>query len=126
MMKNEPITSLMQVPVWTVRMDDTVQAAETFLSSHGLSWAPIVSDTGEAVGVLSADDLMRFRTGNQDAAVTPVWQLGTYKPVCVGPETTVGAVASLMVERKIHHVVVIENNDIKGVVSSLDLLHKLI
>jgi CBS domain-containing protein len=125
-MKSDLISSLMQVPVWTVRMDDTVQAAETFLSRHGLSWVPIVSDTGEAVGVLSADDLMRFRAGSPDAAATRVWQLCTYKPVCVGPETTIGAVARLMVERKIHHVVVIENNDIKGVVSSLDLLQKLI
>jgi signal-transduction protein with cAMP-binding, CBS, and nucleotidyltransferase domain len=121
-MNNDFISSVMQSPAKTIRMDDSVQTAEAFLSSEGLSWAPVVNDAGEAAGVISSDDLIRFHVNNANAATTPVWRLCTYKPVCVSPETGVSTVARLMVERKIHHVLITENNKVQGVVSSLDFL----
>jgi predicted transcriptional regulator len=124
-MNNEPITSLMQSPARTIRMDDTVQAVETFLNNQGLSWVPVVNDDGEAVGGLSADELIRFQINNPDATTTPVWRLCTYQPVCVSLDTTVSAVAHLMVDRKTHHVVITDSHGIKGVVSSLDFLKLL-
>lgn len=124
-MNTDPISSLMQPQAKTLRMDDTVQAAAAFLSREGLSWAPVMSDTGEALGVLSADDLIRFQTQNPDGATTPVWQLCRYKPATVSPDTAISTVARLMVERKIHHVVITEGGAIRGVVSSLDFLKML-
>jgi signal-transduction protein with cAMP-binding, CBS, and nucleotidyltransferase domain len=124
-MNNEPISSLMQSPVRTIRMDDTVQAVETFLNNQGLSWVLVVNEEGEAVGGLSADELIRFQISNPDATTTPVWRLCTYQPVCVSPDATVSAVAHLMVDRKIHHVVITDSNGINGVVSSLDFLKLL-
>lgn len=124
-MNNDPISTLMQTPARTIRMDDTVQAVETFLNNQGLSWVPVVNDDGEVVGGLSADELIRFQTNNPDATTTPVWRLCSYQPVCVGPQSTISDVARLMVERKIHHVVVAEGQEIKGVVSSLDFLKVL-
>jgi CBS domain-containing protein len=125
-MRGDPISSLMHSPVLSIGMDESLQAAEAFMDTRGLSWAPVVSNAREAVGVLSLDDLVRFRANNRDAGNTPVWRMCTYKPVCVNPETTIAEVARLMVERKIHHVVINEGGDIKGVVSSLDLLKRLI
>lgn len=125
-MRNDPISTLMQSPVLTIGMDETLQSAEAFLDSRGLSWVPVVGSGREALGVLSLDDLVRFRANNRDAEATPVWRMCTYKPVCVDPETSIAEVARLMVERNIHHVVINEGGDIKGVVSSLDLLKRLI
>ncbi len=125
-MKDDPISTLMQTRPLTIGMDDTVQAAEAFLNSEGLSWAPVVGNAGEPVGVLSADDLIRFHVANRDAANTAAWLLCTYRPVCVTPDTTISAVAKLMVSRKIHHVVITDDGDLKGVVSSLDLVRTLI
>jgi signal-transduction protein with cAMP-binding, CBS, and nucleotidyltransferase domain len=124
-MNNDSVSSMMQSPAKIIHMDDSVQTAEAFLSSQGLSWAPVVNDAGEAAGIISSDDLIRFHVDNPNAATTPVWRLCTYKPVCVSPETSVSTVARLMVERKIHHVVITENNRIQGVVSSLDFLKRL-
>ena len=124
-MNNDPISTLMQAQTKTLRMDDTVQTAAAFLNRQGLSWAPVVSDTGEALGALSADDLVRFQTTNPDGAATPVWRLCSYKPPSVSPETPISTVARLMVERKIHHVVITEGATIRGVVSSLDFLKVL-
>ncbi len=124
-MKDDPISTLMQNRPLTIGMDDTVKDAEAFLNSEGLSWAPVVGNNGEPLGVLSADDLMRFHVNNRDAANTAAWLLCTYRPVCVPPQTSISAVAQLMVNRKIHHIVITEDGELRGVVSSLDLVKTL-
>jgi CBS domain-containing protein len=124
-MKNDPISTLMQRRTVTISADQTVQAAEAYLTEQDLSWAPVTGDRGELVGVISDADLRRFNAGGGDPS-TPVWRQCTYRPITVGPETTVAAVAKLMVERHIHHVVVTVNGGIGGVVSSLDMVKLLL
>jgi CBS domain-containing protein len=60
-----------------------------------------------------------------DLASMRAWQLCTYKPISVEADAPVEAVARLMVEHRIHHVVVMERGQVAGVVSSLDLLQVL-
>ena len=50
------------------------------------------------------------------------WQRCSYKPISVSPDTPISDVARLMIESKIHHVVVSDSNGIVGVVSSLDFV----
>jgi CBS domain-containing protein len=121
-MKHEPISKLMQVHTWTIGADDLVETIEAFLGRHGLSWAPVLGDTGELIGVISVADLVRFHHDKRDAAHTAAWQLCTFRPITVGPATPIRDVARLMVERRIHHVVVSEDGALKGVVSSLDFV----
>lgn len=124
-MNNEPISSLMQRAVKLVSLDDSVLAVEAFLAREGLSWAPVLGDRGEVIGVISDADLLRFHAqeGNPD---TPAWRQCTYRPIAVQADTPVGDVARLMIERRIHHVVVTEGENVVGVVSSLDLIRLLV
>lgn len=124
-MKNQPISTVMQKRTMTVSLDDSVQSVEDFLTREGVSWAPVVDEKGELLGVISDVDLRRFHVNKGDP-VTPAWRQCTYRPLSVSPDTTVSTVARLMVERRIHHVVVSEDGRINGVVSSLDLLKTLI
>lgn len=125
-MNDQPISTLMQRHVAWIGMDDSAEAAEQWLQSQGLSWAPVMGDNGDPVGVISVDDFARFRVSKGDAKGTPAWRLCTYRPVAVAPDTTVAAVAKLMVDCKIHHVIVVERGELKGVVSSLDLVRTLV
>lgn len=54
-MENQTISALMAPRTWTIGLDDTVQATETFLSKKGLSWAPVVG----ANGVVSSLDFVK-------------------------------------------------------------------
>lgn len=121
-MKHEPISALMQPHTRTIAADDPIEAVEAFLERHGLSWAPVLGDSGELLGVVSTADLMRARRTSLDPATTAAWRLCTYRPIAVSPTTTVGEVARLMIERHIHHVVVIERGIIRGCVSALDFV----
>ena len=124
-MKDAPISLLMQRATKTISPDATVQEGETFLSGERLSWAPVLGDRGEVIGVISDADLVRFHAQQGDPAM-PAWRECTYRPISVPAATPVGEVARLMVERRIHHVVVTEGHTIVGVASSLDLIKGLI
>ena len=119
---SQAISSLMQREVCSVGPDDTVQAVEAQMVARGLSWVPVVDANGVVLGVISSVDLLRFHADGKEAAKVCAWQICTYKPIAVRPDTPVSEVARLMVEANVHHVVVTEGTDIKGVLSSLDFV----
>lgn len=121
-MKNQAISTLMEQRAWTVGLDDTVQAVEAFLAEKGLSWVPVVGHNSVVLGVISAADILQFHAHKGDASKMAAWQLCTYKPISVTPDTPVAAVAKAMIENKVHHVVVVDKGSIRGVVSSLDFV----
>lgn len=118
----QPVSALMERRVFSVDMDDSVAAVERLFAEHKLSWAPVLESRRTIVGVISASDLLQFRARGQDPSAIRAWQLCTYKPVMVGPDTPLRDVARQMIERQIHHVVVVEGGDVAGVVSSLDFV----
>jgi signal-transduction protein with cAMP-binding, CBS, and nucleotidyltransferase domain len=123
---NAPISSLMNSPVWSVGMDDTVQAIEALMSEHDLSWVPVVEPSGAPVGVIALSDLMQFHTREGDPAAVCAWQVCHYKPISVTADTSVAEVARLMLAHKIHHVVVTKNDSMVGVVSALDFMRRFV
>jgi CBS domain-containing protein len=116
----------MQRRVWTVKMEDTVDEVRTLFERERLSWAPVTTEAGLVVGVLSATDLLRHLADGQDASPQKAWQLCTYKPIVIAPDATLKELARLMIDRGIHHVVVMDATLIVGVVSSLDFVRTFI
>ena len=119
---SQAISSLMQHEVYSVSPDDTMQAVEALMLARGLSWVPVVDSNDAVLGVISSADLLRFHADGKGAAVVCAWQICTYKPIMVRPNATLSEVARLMLEARIHHVVVAQGTDIKGVVSSFDFV----
>jgi CBS-domain-containing membrane protein len=116
----------MQRHVHSVSMDDTAAQVEALFVEHKLLWAPVVNPEGDIVGVISQTDLTRLRAMMPSLSSMQAWQLCTYKPITVESDTSVEAVARLMTDAQIHHVVVLEQGRVAGVVSSLDLLRALV
>jgi CBS domain-containing protein len=123
---SRPISSLMQRDVCYVNLDDTIADVERTLVARQLTWVPVVESNGTAIGVISATDLLRFHADHKDATATRAWQLCTYKPIAVAPDAPVDEVARLMVARGIHHVVVVDHDQLAGVVSSLDFVRAFV
>lgn len=119
---SQTLSSLMQRDVYWVSADDTMQAVESKMVAKGLSWVPVVDESGAVLGVISSIDLLRFHADGKEASVVCAWQICTYKPLLVRPDASLSEVARLMVEANIHHVVVMDGTDIRGVVSSLDFV----
>ena len=120
------VSSLMQRRVRTIDMDDTIVDVEGMFARERLSWSPVTTREGEVIGVISAADVLQFHASGRDAATIRAWQLCTYKPITVAPDTTLEELARLMMTRGIHHVVVKDDEKIAGVVSSLDFVRTFI
>lgn len=116
------LSALMQRQVFSVGPDDTLQAVEALMLLKDLSWVPVVEGSSTVLGVISSADLLRFHADGKDPERVCAWQVCTYKPIVVNPDAPLGEVARRMVESRIHHVVVTEGADIKGIVSSLDFV----
>jgi signal-transduction protein with cAMP-binding, CBS, and nucleotidyltransferase domain len=118
----EPISTLMTERVWSVDMDDTIAEVEELLTRNALSWAPVLEAGRLIVGVISAADLLQFHAQGREPGSVLAWQLCTYKPISVDHATPAEEVARAMVAQRIHHVVVTRDDEIAGVVSSLDFV----
>ncbi|MBX3619618.1 MAG: CBS domain-containing protein [Rhizobacter sp.] len=106
----------------TIGLDDTVQEVEALLAAHDLTWAPVVGEQGVVLGVISSADLLQFHAAKGQPDRVSAWQLCTYKPISVTADASISSVAALMVEHRIHHVVVMDGGTLCGVVSSLDFV----
>ena len=117
-----PISSLMQVDVLAAHIDDSIAVVQDLLHSTQHSWVPVKDDASTVVGAISATDMLHFQAQKRDAQTVKAWQWCHYKPLTVAPDTSVAEVARLMLEQRVHHVVVVDQGRLQGVVSTQDLL----
>jgi CBS domain-containing protein len=125
----------------------SLRAAAHLLSEMQISGAPVVDETGECIGILSATDFMhQVGYGKQAACHPPAvnpgcihspWQIVnveelptedvaafmTADPVTVSPGTSIAELAREMMDAHIHRIIVVDaRNRPVGVVSSTDVL----
>jgi CBS domain-containing protein len=123
---NGPISHIMAKTVWTVAREDTAEKVEELLNHHLLSAVPVVEENGGVFGIISAADLLHLHAAKKHLKSVRAWELCSYKPVAVRPDTPIIEVAKLMVEKKIHHVLVTENGKLLGIVSALDFVEQIV
>ena len=145
MVARRRVGELMNPDVVSVRPDMTVPEAQDLLSRRSVSGAPVVDARGRVLGVVSQNDLVRStahpdtaaKTGQfftsveeyEDLGLTPVGpsslrvaDVMSRRVYHVGRDASAAAAASIMRERRIHRLLVLDKGVLVGVVTSLDLL----
>jgi CBS domain-containing protein len=94
---------------------------------HG---APVVDEDFRVVGVISALDVLRIVAERYDDFETRLRDVGaadamTDAVVSVSPDATAAEVARLMRAQRVHRVLVIENHELLGMLTTFDLLAAL-
>ena len=84
----------------------------------------IMESTGAMLGILTERDLMtRVLARGLDADATPVTQVMTRNPQCIGPEAKVADAVLIMIERGFRHLPVVDPaGRVLGVISARDAL----
>lgn len=116
------VSSIMQRDISPVHMDDSVEAVESVMKAHRVSAAPVCGDGGAILGIITTTDLIRFHASGKDGKSVKAWEICTYKPLHAAPDTPISKVAELMLEHRIHHVIVMGTFSMEGIVSSLDFV----
>ena len=126
---------LMTRQVATLSLLTDIETAARFMTERKITGVPVVDQHGNLIGVVSQTDLVRFQgrqlegwpgggggSFGKDAERTPLFALMTNKPVTCEEDTPLEEVASVMLERRIHRVLVVKDGKLTGIITAMDLL----
>lgn len=116
------IKDIMSSELTTVPAESTVEQTETIMLNTNRRCVPVVDELGNCVGVLSHSDILRVRNAKQDVATVPVRDIMSRHVISVSPHCSVDDCMELMIENGIHHVLVIMNKKVSGIVSVIDII----
>ncbi|MDX2031561.1 MAG: CBS domain-containing protein [Blastocatellia bacterium] len=116
-----------------VMIDEVLTVADTtplkevarMFVERKITGAPVVNAQGELVGVISETDIIR-KTNNIGAwSPSTAGQIMTRPAVTVSPNDTLQRVCELMYNRRIHRVVAADGAQIRGIITTMDILRAI-
>lgn len=117
------VADIMATALIKVEMQDSMHAVAEVLHAHHLSSVPVVDPvTNECFGIISLKDIHHLNAQKTNLKAIRAWEACTYKPIAVAPDVSIEDVGRLMIDHRIHHVIIAENRKLKGFVSSLDII----
>jgi len=151
----ETARDVMQTHVVALSPNDPMYVAQRLFYEEGIHGAPVVDDRGAVLGMLTSTDILRalaeakevspvdsatygndldanhgawgvapedFRLRVRDAIVSDYM---TEEFVHVTPQMPISELARSMRENQVHRVLVLEDGDVRGIVSTFDLVQLL-
>ena len=112
--------------IWSIAPHETVYKALQLMSEKDLG-ALVVIDKGKVVGLFTERDYARkVILKGKSSKTTSVSELMTKKVLYVDPDTSVEDCMSLMTEKRVRHLPVMEKKKLVGVVTQGDVVKQLI
>lgn len=108
--------------VIAVNPETTVKEAAKVMSDQHIGAVMVVKADGEIAGIFTERDVMRRVVAEcRDPGRTPVRDVMTTAVACCSTKTTLDEVRTLMREKKIRHMPVVEDGRLVGIISLGDL-----
>jgi len=119
---------VMNSPVFVVSPGDTVARARNLMLKHKISRLPVVDEDSGLAGIITKKDI-----GYRLRQTEPIWRrrpidsipvsvLMTPDPVTVTMDASISAVASLMLDRDISGIPVVDASGMVGILTKSDLM----
>ena len=121
-----PVTEYMTCPVETIRIGQSLIAANALFSEQGVSALGVVNDDGELKGVVSRTDLLHAAVSTEGETFRvpdrPVEEIMKSPALQVSPDAHLSEAAKLMLKEHVHRIFVTSAGKPGGVVSTRDLM----
>jgi CBS domain-containing protein len=142
---------IMTSNVISVTTETTIKELVNLFSEHNVSGAPVIDKTGNLIGVVTENDLIdqtkklhiptvitildsifylenpsKMEKEMKKMAGTKVLDIYTPHPVSVKPEATIEEIATIMAEKNIHTLPVLEDGKIIGIIGKRDIIKTLV
>jgi CBS domain-containing protein len=108
--------------VYSIEADRTVLEAARFMMEHSIGALPVLRN-GELVGIFSERDIMnRVVAAGRLPGTTKISEVMTANPKAVNVDETIENCLFLMREFGFRHLPITDGKELKGLVSSRDIL----
>jgi CBS domain-containing protein len=114
---NVKIADIMVKQVITVGPHKTLEQAQLIMQDKNIHSLPIVDGDGTAIGIITTSDFTKGHSPD-----SKLRQIMTKRVYCVPAYNDVHVAARIMRNHKIHHVIVLDEKKVAGIISSFDLL----
>ncbi|HWI54327.1 MAG TPA: CBS domain-containing protein [Desulfobacteria bacterium] len=114
--------NIMTSPVKTISKEKSIDEAAKILLRYGHTGIPVV-DNEMLIGIISRRDIEKAK--HHGLGHAPVKGFMSRKVVTINRNTTISEIQTLMIERNIGRLPVVENGKIVGIVSRTDVLRTL-
>ena len=111
---------------FTLSEKDTVKSASQKFHEKKIGCMPVIDGNKKVIGILSERDLSRFIYAEKFNLTLPVNQLMSKNIISCDLNTSVTELMDEMTEKKIRHILIMENKILLGVVSIGDVVNHLI
>lgn len=139
MKQRVPVSQIMTKELITLNLSQSLYEAETLFKKNNIRHIPVVENQ-KLLGILSYSDLLKISYADveeQDEAedvpvsaivydVFSISQVMTKAPLSVEPDTTIKEVAEILSEQSFHSIPVVENGELRGIVTTTDILKYLL
>jgi signal-transduction protein with cAMP-binding, CBS, and nucleotidyltransferase domain len=111
---------------YTLTETDTVKAASQNLHEKKVGSMPVLDKNNNVVGIISERDLSQFIYAERFNSNLPISQIMTKELVTCDLNTSVTELMNEMTEKKIRHILIMEEKKLFGIVSIGDVVNHLI
>ena len=134
---NLTVRDVMVHRIHTAPPDATIRSVLDLMLRRRLHAVPVVGEKGEVLGMVTDSDLMRALLphipragaeggeGGEAPGNRPVREIMTRSVLCVSEDLGVNEVASMMINKDVEQVPVVQAGAITGMVARVDIIRKL-
>jgi CBS domain-containing protein len=131
MKQREQVSKIMTANVYVVQESAPLREAVTMISNHNIRHLPVLKGH-QVSGIISSTDINQLMFGslfeNQKGTNEAIFemlsipQVMTASPKTVSPQDTIKEVAEILANADFHALPVVENGELKGIVTSTDII----
>ena len=111
---------------FTLSEADTVKIASQRLHEKKVGSMPVIGKNNNVIGIISERDLSRFIYAERFNTSLPITQIMSKNLVSCDLNTSVTELMETMTEKKIRHILIMEDKKLLGIVSIGDVVNHLI
>lgn len=113
--------------VWSVKPDTTVYEAIELMAEKNIGSVLVIDSDGGLCGILSERDYIRkIAIRGKSSRTTPVSEIMTDRVLVVAPNETIDRCMSLMTDKRLRHLPVMDGDKLVGVISIGDVVKAVI
>ncbi len=116
------VRDIMTTGIRTMHRDTIVSEVEGIFVKRKISGAPLIDDSGRLVGFVSKSDITRFDATGDDPGYARVHEIANPNVITISPAASIEEAAQKMLEAQVHHLVVVEEEAMVGMLSAFDFV----